>query len=181
MCIARPRDGRMFELCDSALPESDDLEIGIEVDAYVITVPFAECSETGRIVSIECCLRPQEGYPAPDYPFMEFYELSFVISVTNDWGSLPVTDFMDRMTALPFIPEDGRHLVIPIVALCYSALVNQIRPDYVYRTVLYANLPMAALHKHNVLTSALQGCGFSIVSSGTDLYGRSYWLMTRYS
>jgi hypothetical protein len=134
------------------------------------TIPIACCAETGRITTIDCKLSPTFDNIG------HFWEFSFAISVTRLDDSDPPFSTQDRNMALPYIPYDARPRIMEVVCAALRAFVGQIKPDRIYRVTKARNPPPKALRKHHLLTDVLIGCGYYVTQTGTDPWGRTFWL-----
>jgi hypothetical protein len=169
----------MFQLLDPPLPVPEELDPEIEMDGYTIIVPFAECSETGRLVTIDVSLKRRDGEPYEGAGYMEFSETAFEISCTQDWGLGPVDSTMDREVASTWLPEGGRPLAIQILAMCLKRLIETCRPLYVLRVTNEPDLPERALVRYRSVTSEFHDWGYDLIMEGTDELGRRFWFMRR--
>jgi hypothetical protein len=75
-----------------------------------------------------------------------------------------------------YLPRHIRREILPLVARCYSAILEKFRPGFVYRACAHPNLPENALEKHHFLTKAIVACGYYMYREGTDEFGHEFWL-----
>ncbi|WP_238513365.1 hypothetical protein [Xanthobacter oligotrophicus] len=164
----------MFEPLLDRVPTDIDLEA--EGCDYSAVVPIARCLQTDRVVSIECALDyTTNTHEAPASRW--FHEFSFSITCTPlDGGELPFST-QDPQTARRYIPASIRPLVMPIVVQSCTVLIQRVRPRSLYRVTKMRRPTTKALVKHQLITSRLRELGYTLYESGTDPYGRTYWLM----
>lgn len=144
----------------------------------LVTFGLAYCADTDRLVSVESRLTyTQNTHKIPDA--LWFHEFSFSVIVVSLGGDSPTFETQDRTSARAYIPEGCRHLVMPIVSASLRALVNRVRPSVIYRVTKSRNPTSKALQKHVLLTDSLNDEGYRIIESGTDGWGRSFWLLKR--
>jgi len=75
-----------------------------------------------------------------------------------------------------YLSPEIRREILPLVARCYAAILGKFRPGFVYRACAYADLPDAAMQKHEFLTKAVIDCGYYMYREETNEDGRTYWL-----
>jgi hypothetical protein len=85
----------------------------------------------------------------------------------------------DRAYAQPYRPDPSRSLIMPIVCAGLRALVGRVRPPVIYRVTKSRNPPEKALRKHILLTRVLEDEGYAVIESGTDPWGRRFWVLKR--
>jgi hypothetical protein len=68
---------------------------------------------------------------------------------------------------------------MPIVCAGLRALVGRVRPPVIYRVTKSRNPPEKALRKHILLTRVLEDEGYAVIESGTDPWGRRFWVLKR--
>jgi hypothetical protein len=139
----------------------------------VVTTPIAYCENTDRIVSVDCRLSPGCNN------FGKFWEFSFAITVTSLDGDEPPFETMNRGIALNYIPHQTRLCVMEIVCAALRALLAHVNPARIYRVTKMCRPPAKALLKHHLLTDVLVACGYAVARSGTDRWGRLFWLCER--
>ena len=146
-----------LEIC-----EDDDL-------GYTIVVPLGRCSETNRIVSVDSHLSPLD----------DFWEFSFEITISSLDDTDPPFSTQDRTVASNYIPLDVRPNVMLIVCASLLKLLAHVKPERVYRVTKARNPPQEGLHKHHLLTEVLLAMGYTMTDSGTDGWGRVFWIFER--
>ncbi len=131
----------------------------------------AATEDENRIVTCRCRLQQFDGPGS--------YEFSFSILVTTvDGTELPFETQDYRMTR-PFIPDEARPYIIPSVINAAKALVEEVKPDLIYRVTKSRGQPVKALRKHELITSALEDMNYEIDEVETDPSGRRFWSMKR--
>jgi len=69
--------------------------------------------------------------------------------------------------------------VMLIVCASLLKLLAHVKPERVYRVTKARNLPREALRKHHLLTEVLVAMGYTMTDSGTDGWGRVFWIFER--
>ena len=141
-------------------------------DRLTVTVPLAQCDATSSIVTIDSHL-------AETWVDEFFHEFSFEITVTSFWDDEPPFTTQNRNMAAPYIPTGIRSLVMDVVCESCRSLITAGKPDRIYRVTKERHPPEPALRKHHMLTAVIQDCGYAMVRSGTDSWGRVFWMMDR--
>jgi hypothetical protein len=157
------------------------IDLCVEVDddtSHVVIVPIAHCSDTDRLVQVECRLTYTQN-PAAHPTLVRFHEFSFTILVVSLSGDTPTYETQDRAYAQPYLPASCRPLVMPIVCAGLRALVDRVRPPVIYRVTKSRNPPEKALRKHILVTHVLEDEGYTEIESGTDPWGRRFWVLGR--
>lgn len=103
-----------------------------------IVVQIAECVHTNRIVSVDSLLSPS----CDDVG--EFWEFAFHISVASPDETFEPFSTQDRWIAANYIPDDVRPCIIEIVCRALRFLVENVRPERVYRVTKSRNPPEKA-------------------------------------
>ena len=85
----------------------------------------------------------------------------------------------DRFMARGYLPQEVIPLVIPCVCGAIRALVEAVQPAVIYRVTKATQPPDKALAKHQIVTETLVELGFQVQASGTDEFGRQFWVMTQ--
>lgn len=162
------------------LPDIEQVPDAIDIEedncSYSTVVPIAHCVDTGRIVSVDCTLdyttnihsQPLSGW---------FHEFSFSITCASLEVGGNVFSTQDRNIAKNYIPEQIRGLVMPIVLESCAALIMRVRPRALYRVTKMRRPTPRALAKHDLITVRLRDLGYSLYESGTDAFGRTFWVM----
>jgi hypothetical protein len=109
----------------------------------------------------------------------DFWEFSFTISVISLDGGFEEFATQDSKMAAPYIPDGIRGTILIWVCLALKKLVAQVQPERVFRVTKGRNLPEKALRKHHLLTGALVECGYRVQETGTDPFGRAFWVCER--
>jgi hypothetical protein len=147
------------------------IEIVYQIDlSKTVEMPIAVCCETNRIVTVDSHLSPYSC------DFGDCWEFSFEITVTSLDGDNPPFSTQDRAVAYGYIPSGIRPVVMHLVCLSFGALLGCVRPACVCRVTKARHPPEKALRKHQVLTSFLRGMGYEPIHSGTDRWGRLFWV-----
>lgn len=136
-----------------------------------IVIPIAELCAGARLVSVECTLSPME----PDNAIA--YEFAFSIVVASMDGTAELFVTQDRTMAAPYIPDECRPHIVPAVCDALRHLVENVRPQSIYRVTKDMAPAAAARAKHERMTSTLKALGYSVAETGTDRFGRVFWLM----
>jgi len=68
---------------------------------------------------------------------------------------------------------------MPTVCVSIEALVWHASPNFIFRVTKKYDLPQKAFYKHELITATFNGLGFSEAETGTDGFGRTFWLMAR--
>jgi hypothetical protein len=158
----------------SLLDGGDDVvEVFDDDGDKVVSMPIAESHDGNRVVSVDC----RFGLGCDDVG--DFWEFSFEITVIS-WNDdyLPVST-MDRDIAANYIPANVRPRVMEIVCRSLRALIEHVQPERIYRVTKVRLPPAKAMPKHHLLTDLLVSCGYTVTRSGTDRWGRSFWLCER--
>lgn len=164
----------LIDSCPSVIPVDYDEDSG----SYQTLVAVAECDVTQRVVYVVCQLVYTTNYqPIP--ASLWFHEFSFYIYVNSIDGSDLSILTQDRSIALNYIPEISIPLIMDIVIRSCDALIRRVKPNIVYRVTKVLFPIQKAIAKHNLITNAMYQLGYALLESGTDQFGRSYWVMTR--
>jgi hypothetical protein len=78
-----------------------------------------------------------------------------------------------------YLPAEVVALVMPCVCGAIGALVQAVQPAVIYRVTKATQPPDKALRKHQMVTETLVELGFQVQDSGTDEFGRQFWVMTQ--
>jgi hypothetical protein len=156
-------------------PLIDTVPIDIEVDLSqsrpTITIPLA-ASENGRQwVAVEARLWPCY------WRGVKCHEFKFAIIFFDDDTEAPAVIF-DRNMAEGYVGL-VRSLIMPCVRSAAEALVRAVQPDVIYRATYLARPPEKSLPKHHMITDTLERAGYEVAQTGTDQYGRQFWIMTK--
>jgi hypothetical protein len=164
----------LIDSCPSVIPVDYDEGSG----AYQTLVAVAECDVTQRIVYVVCQLAYTTNYqPIP--ASLWFHEFSFYIYVNSiDGADLSVLT-QNRNIARNYIPAISIPLIMDIVVRSCEALIRMVKPDVVYRVTKVLFPIQKALVKHDLITNSMYQLGYGLLETGTDRFGRSYWVMTR--
>jgi hypothetical protein len=148
------------------LTEVEILVIGDAVNCAV-TVEIAESDYGEPLASIICrgCHGAWAGF--------QFMELGFEVQLIVQ---SQVFSSQNPHIIRQYLPDPIRHQILPLVSRCYSAILENFKPGFVYRTCAYADLPEAAMLKHEFLTKVVIACGYYMYREETDEDGRTYWL-----
>jgi hypothetical protein len=104
----------------------------------------------------------------------QFMEMSFEVQIISENGDVFSTQNPD--VSRRFVPTTIRKEILPLVARCYSAILEKFRPGFIYRACAYPNLAGNALEKHHFLTKAIITSGYYMYREGTDEFGHDFWL-----
>lgn len=138
------------------------------------SLPIANSSDGMRVATLDCSL-------APIHDFVGTWEFSFAVTCTAlDASELPFTT-QDRTIAASYIPAACRPLIMPSVCHIAQRLVKLREPRQVYRVEKLIRPPLKAVHKHKLITTALEDIGYVLSESGHDKFGRRFRVMTRAS
>lgn len=139
---------------------------------YEVMVPFSERDDGEVSVGLQVVLIPFErsGF--------EMHEFQFRFSVEDrDAGRAEI--IYGREAAKPLLPDGVRHLVMPTVCEAIASLLESVQPELIYRVTYEAEPDSKMLCKHQMVTDTLLRLGMVILESGTDQFGREFWLMGR--
>lgn len=162
----------MFKPIIDCVP--DELEVEVEgASAYLLTIPFALCATTERVVSVDCHLDYTQNGTA------WFHEFSFEITVTDLLEPAKTFSTQDREIARAYIPEECRQLVLELVVAGLDALLRRVKPFVIYRVTKTRSPNQKSLRKHEIMTSFLESKGYWMADQGTDPWGRRFWFMRR--
>jgi hypothetical protein len=105
------------------------------------------------------------------------HELKFEIVIAADEAD-EVFVTQDRFMARGYLPDQIIPLVMPCVCGAIGALVETVQPAVIYRVTKATQPPDKALVKHQMVTERLVELDFEVQDSGTDEFGRQFWVMT---
>jgi hypothetical protein len=108
----------------------------------------------------------------------EVHELKFEIVIAGDEAD-EVFVTQDRYMARGYLPAEVVPLVMPCVCGAIGALAGAVQPAVIYRVTKATQPPDKALRKHQIVTERLVELGFQVQDSGTDEFGRQFWVMTQ--
>lgn len=163
----------LIDSCPNVIPVDYDEGSG----AYQTLVAVAECDVTQRVVYVVCQLAYTTNYqPIP--ASLWFHEFSFYIYVNSIDGSELSILTQDRNIARNYIPKTSVPLIMEIVVRSCDALIRRVKPNVVYRVTKVLFPIQKALAKHDLITNTMYQLGCVLLESGTDQFGRSYWVMT---
>jgi len=146
--------------------------------AHMVLVPVAYCEVTDRLDQVESRLSDMQA-TLPRLDITSFHEFSFTILIVSLSDDAPTFETQDRTYARPYLPDACRPLIMPIVAACLRVLVAHVRPRVIYRVTKSRNPPEKALRKDVLLTQTLEQEGYVVIETGTDLWGRRFWVLRR--
>lgn len=160
----------MFFPALEQIPNEFEVE-GPDPNYWVLTL-LAVSEDEVRDVSVRTLLMPftHEGYAA--------YELKFEIVIASDEADEAFVT-QDRFMARGYLPDQVIPLVMPCVCGAIGSLVEAVQPDVIYRVTKATQPPGKALGKHQMITERLVELGFQVQDSGTDEFGRQFWVMTQ--
>jgi hypothetical protein len=163
----------MFDSILTGPPFDLTFENQLDGPGGVISVPIARSDDLNRVVFVETLLGPAmiDG--------LEHGEISFQIKVICMDESLPDVVTQDRNDAIPFIPEEIRDSILNIVCLSCAKLLGTLDFTCIYYVTKAPYLPDKAMRKYELLTEAVQGCGYVIYERGTDPSYRPFWKLRR--
>jgi hypothetical protein len=156
------------------LINAEILAAEITVDSYdsklfEIIIPFAQSENGETIVSLKCEAK------LVDLEDRCFYEFSFHLLVVPDPANRDeVLELWSPATAANYIPEETRKLLLPTICECYKALVQNINKMPIYR-VTYGTGDVPK--RNQSLTNILENAGYEVEETGTDDFGRTFWMM----
>lgn len=151
------------------LIDLSDVEIVVLGDeaSCAVAVELAEREDGEPFASIIC----RGGYGA--WGGFQFMELGFEVQFIAQGE---VFSTQNPTVVQQYLPHHIRVEILPLVARCYSGILNRFRPGFVYRACAHPNLPENALEKHHFLTKAVIACGYYLHREETDEFGHTYWL-----
>jgi hypothetical protein len=149
------------------LLDVDEIEVLGDALQCAILVELAETDDGEPLVSIFC--RGDHGA----WGGFQFMELSFEVQIIVQGE---VFSTQNPAVTQRYLPNHTRREILPLVARCYSAILEKFRPGFVYRACAHPNLPENALEKHHFLTKVIIACGYYMYREGTDEFGHDFWL-----
>ena len=160
----------MFVPALDQVPDQYEVE-GPDPNYWVLTL-LAVSEDEVREVAVRTLLMPftHDGYAA--------HELKFEIVIASDEAD-EVFVTQDRFMARGYLPDEVVPLVMPCVCGAIGALVETVQPTVIYRVTKATQPPDKALLKHQMVTERLEALGFQVEDSGTDEFGRQFWVMTQ--
>ena len=160
----------MFVPALDQVPDEYEVE-GPDPNYWVLTL-LAVSEDDVRSVAVRTLLMPftHEGHAA--------HELKFEIVIAGDEAD-EVFVTQDRDMARGYLPTELIPLVMPCVCGAIGALVDAVHPAVIYRVTKATQPPGKALNKHQMITERLVELDFQVQDSGTDEFGRQFWVMTQ--
>jgi hypothetical protein len=152
------------------VPDEYEVE-GPEPNYWVLTLVAMSDVEI-RSVAVRTMLTPFT------YEEIAAHELAFEIAIAGDEAD-EVFVTQDRFMARGYLPAEVVPLVMPCVCGAIGALVETVQPAVIYRVTKATQPPDKALVKHQMVTGRLVELGFEVQDSGTDEFGRQFWVMTQ--
>jgi hypothetical protein len=150
----------------------DDYEVeGDDPDFWVLTL-LAVSEDEVRDVAVRTSLS------AFTHEDTAAHELTFEIVIASDEAD-EVFVTQDRFMARGYLPDEVIPLVMPCVCGAIEALVAAVQPAVIYRVTKATQLPDKALGKHQMVTERLVELCFQVQDSGTDEFGRQFWVMAQ--
>ena len=158
------------------VPALDQVPVDYEVEGpdpnyWVLTLLAVSDDET-RSVAVRTNLIPFT------FEGVEAHELKFEIVIAGDEAD-EVFVTQDRFMARGYLPAEVVPLVMPCVCEAIGALVEEVQPAVIYRVTKATQPPDKALVKHQMVTARLEELGFQVEDSGTDEFGRQFWVMSQ--
>ena len=160
----------MFVPALDHVPDHYDVE-GPDPNYWVLTL-LAVSEDELKNVAVRTLLMP---FTHDD---VAAHELKFEIVIAGDEAD-EVFVTQDRFMARGYLPAEVVPLVIPCVCGAIGALVEAVQPTVIYRVTKATQPPDKALGKHQIVTERLVELGFQVHDSGTDGFGRLFWVMTQ--
>lgn len=150
----------------------DDLEVGTDDDGYVCSSLVADL-DNDLFMTLECRLSRAFEIGEDTYEF----SFSFVIADIEGFADPFITQ--NRVMVREYLNDMSVDAVMPTVCAAIRLLVNEVHPSQIYRVTKSLNMPAKAMAKHDLITFALNDLGYYEAGSGTDPFGRTFWLMSR--
>jgi len=142
---------------------ADEITVEGAPQRFYALVPIAEGD--GKQAAI-LCMATFASHEGDD-----FYEFSFLIFAIDGDEAIQA---WTPVAAEPYIPNEIRKLIFPTVCECYKAIIRKIGKMPIYRaTYGQGEVP----HRNEKLTSLLESEGYVTDETGTDEYGRTFWMM----
>ena len=160
----------MFVPALDQVPDEYEVE-GPDPNYWVLTL-LAVSEDELRDVAVRTLLTPFTHNDAAAH------ELQFEIVIAGDEAD-EVFVTQDRFMARGYLPTEVIPLVMPCVCGAIGALVAAVQPAVIYRVTKATQPPDKALMKHQMVTERLVELGFEVQDSGTDDFGRQFWVMTQ--
>ena len=168
----------MFKPLIDSRPSVIPVDYDADSDAYQTLVAVAECDVTQRGLFVGCELAlatNNRARPTSEW----FHEFSFSIIIqSHDGADLPFVT-QDRARARPYIPNEQLDLIMPIVLGSLAALPRRVKPMMIFRVTKKPIPVRKAMIKHDRVTDFLFENGYSVLESGSDDFGRPFWLMAK--
>ena len=168
----------MFKPLIDSCPSSIPVDYDENAAAYRTLVAVAECDVTQRSLFVGCELAlatNNRARPSSEW----FHEFSFSIIIqSHDGADLPFVT-QDRERARPYIPTEQLDLIMPIVLGSLAALLRRVQPMMIFRVTKKPVIVRKAMIKHDLVTGFLFENGYSVLESGSDAFGRPFWLMAK--
>ena len=165
---------QLIDSCPSVIPVDYDENLRV----YQTLVDVAKCEVTQRVVSVYCELADTENFqPVPVR--LWFHEFSFHIYIRSVDGSELSIFTQDRDIARNYIPNVIIPLIMKIVIQSCGALIKEVNPEAIYRVTKIIFPNKKAKLKHDLVTNCFYALGYSLLETGVDQFGRTYWAMIR--
>ena len=161
----------MTVLLLDSVPET--FEIEPTTDGFVVTIPVLSEVDGFRYVTL--AVRLDRILSEPE----GFFEFSYGFEISDLEGNELSYFTQDRYDIERYFDGLSREYVLSTVCACLTELVEAIQPAYIYRVAKGRSLPKKAMIKHFLVTETLVGLDFEEVQTGTDEFGRLFWLMGR--
>jgi hypothetical protein len=168
----------MFKPLIDSCPDSIPVDYDENEAAYRTVVDVAKCDVTQRIVSVFCELAHTRNF-RPISAIYCFHEFSFHIYVRSIDGSELSIFTQNRQIARNYIPNIVIPLIMKIVIGSCNALITEAQPEAIYRVTKTIFPNEKSMFKHDLVTNCLYALGYSLLETGADQFGRTYWAMAR--
>ena len=159
----------MFVPALQQVPDDYDVEVS-GPNFWVLTLLAVSEDET-KEVAVRTLLMPFT------YDGVTAHELKFEIVIAGDEAD-EVFVTQDRFMARGYLPLEVIPVVMPCVCGAIGALIEAVQPTVIYVTKA-TRPPDKALMKHQMVTERLVELDFEVQVSGTDEFGRQFWVMTQ--
>ncbi|WP_181699064.1 hypothetical protein [Chthonobacter albigriseus] len=167
----------MFRPLLSSIPTQIDVFEEANGEFSVVT-PVAEDRVDGRIVSISCNLLPGQDNLS-EAGLVSFHEFTFSVLVVDPFSNTESFASQDPRICRPYLDDEIRPLIMPLVLQSLSLLLKTVRPAIVYRVTKSRFPAPRMIEKHNLITLRFVEDGYVSSREGLDRLGRHFWVMMR--
>jgi hypothetical protein len=173
--VARIRMAYEFDLqeIEGPIEEADGSKVvefilGFDADSDTIVVMSVMMVPTDRTDTLELCFGIRTKTPEQNY--------GGIVSL----GEISPPDY-SREGSQKYIPTEYKLEVLSRIAEAVSRLAAHAMPNYITMETFYADLPLKALEKYDVIGGKIIACGYTIEDQFRDPpnHGIDYWLFKK--